>query len=102
MKSIYLAGSLMEAELFRDRLRQSGIDSMVKNREIQGALGELPLSLLPEVWILDDKDLEAAQDEAQAFEARRKQDSGPDKICNHCQEENPGNFELCWKCRAEL
>jgi hypothetical protein len=26
-------------------------------------------------------------------------DPGPSWICAHCHEENPGNFDECWKCQ---
>jgi|SRR5882724_5638706 len=28
-----------------------------------------------------------------------EEDPGPVWICAHCHEENPGNFEECWKCQ---
>jgi hypothetical protein len=30
-----------------------------------------------------------------------KDDSGPSRICPACHEENPGNFDECWKCLAD-
>ena len=29
----------------------------------------------------------------------KEADVGPSWICAHCQEENPGNFDECWKCQ---
>jgi hypothetical protein len=30
---------------------------------------------------------------------RIQSDAGPSWMCAHCHEENPGNFEECWKCQ---
>ena len=41
----------------------------------------------------------------QALETSRshqvKEDDGPSWICPGCHEENPGNFDECWKCPAD-
>lgn len=102
MTPVFLAGSLTEAELLKERLRQSGITAIIKNRELQGALGELPLTLLPEVCVVDERDVERALEEVAALENSGRTLLGPDIACPACGEDNPANFELCWKCRGDL
>jgi hypothetical protein len=102
MTPIFLAGSLPEAELLVARLHQNGIEAMVKNRELQGALGELPLTLLPEVYVLNDADYEAARRHVEDVEQSRLKMDGPEQTCPACGETSPANFELCWKCRSDL
>jgi hypothetical protein len=74
---------------------------LIRNRDLQGALGELPLTLLPEVYVLDDADYEVARDHIEELESQSDAISR-ELVCKSCGETNPGNFELCWKCRAEL
>jgi hypothetical protein len=102
MIPIFLAGNLPEAELLKERLRQSGIQAIIKNRELQGALGELPMTLLPEVCVVDDRDVERALEEVAALENSGRMAKEPDVRCASCGEDNPANFELCWKCRRDL
>src|SRR5690606_28394650 len=101
MFSVYLAGSLPEAHLMVERLRQCGIEAVIRNRELQGALGELPMTLLPDVCVLREADQENARLQIAAV-VNNYDPSSPEIACGACGELNPSNFELCWKCRADL
>ncbi len=102
MKTVYRALTLPEAELARQRLEEVGIPASLRNVHLQGALGELPANLLPEVFIHRDSDYERARSEISEMENARRSEDLPDKSCPHCKEANPGNFELCWKCRRDI
>ena len=59
--------------------------------------GEIPPDqALPEVWVLDDAQLEAAR--GLLGEIRR----APDRhwVCTSCGERVDGPFEQCWNCGA--
>jgi hypothetical protein len=46
-----------------------------------------------------DASFEAANKQAEQRQAQETiENSGPSWICPHCHEENPGNFDECWKC----
>lgn len=97
------AGTLYEAQLILDRLTEAGIAAEVRNENLVGMLGLLPQSAtLPAIWIENDADFERGRAVVDEYEARRLQPSGAEITCPACGELNPGNFELCWKCRAEL
>jgi hypothetical protein len=102
MLPVYQAPSLPEAELFRQRLQQLGIEAVIRNDHLQGALGELPANLLPEVCVIRDKDFEAARAQVAEIEHVASEPPGPERLCSACGETSPANFELCWKCRADL
>lgn len=102
MTPVYLARNLGEAELFKQRLLNKGIEAVVRHQHLQGAIGELPANLLPEVCVVHDEDFEAARGQVALMEAAMKAPVGPEKRCGHCGEENPGSFELCWSCGSEL
>ncbi len=102
MRELYEAASLYEAQLLVDRLQERGIRTYVRNAQLQGALGELPLSVLPIVCISEPIRWKHAVRVLEEFLQARREPLGPELQCPHCGEANPGNFELCWKCRNEL
>lgn len=102
MKTVYQAPSLPEAELVRQRLEEVGIPASLRNVHLQGALGELPANLLPEVCIHREADFTRARAEIAEMERARRAADGPEVECRHCHEQNPSNFDLCWKCRRDL
>jgi hypothetical protein len=99
MRDVYQAGSLHEAQMLVDRLAEVGIRTFVRNEHLQGALGELPVSLHPVVCVVDDQQWSMAREVVIAFERARRADPGPDRVCDACGETSPGNFQVCWKCR---
>jgi hypothetical protein len=102
MLRLYQAGSLPEAQLLADQLQGEGIETQIRNEALQGALGELPLSLLPEIWLLWDEDWEAAQGVVKAFDLASRSKISGSVSCQLCNEDSPANFEICWKCRQPL
>ncbi len=102
MIPVFQALTLPEAEMCRQRLAEDGIEATIRNVHLQGAIGELPANLLPEVCVLQTSDFDAAREIVRLMEAARVAPDQAEKSCPACGELNPGNFELCWKCRAEL
>lgn len=101
MIRIYQAANLPQAHLVAGLLRHSGIASRVLKENAQGGLGDIPFSeAYPEVWIENTADYARAAAIIEAFEGPSA-DSGS-RVCPVCGEENPGNFELCWKCGMQL
>lgn len=103
MTPLYLALDLADAELLVHRLENAGIDCFVRNRELQGMLGELPLSLRPEVCVIHAGDVARAEVLKAEYEQNRASSIvGEERRCEACGELSPPNFELCWRCGAEL
>lgn len=101
MTPLYLAQDLADAELLAHRLESCGISAFIRNRELQGMLGELPFSLRPEVCLLDARDLARAEVVKEQYQRNRTTPLiGEERLCASCGELSPPNFELCWKCRA--
>ena len=100
MISVYLAGSLPDAQLCRLKLLDAGIPCELRNEFLQGALGELPVTLQPEVCVLREADVARARELVEEFEATAPSADGEERKCSQCGELSPANFELCWKCRA--
>lgn len=90
---------MVEAQLLVDRLRQEGIVTYLRNEALQGALGELPVSLHPEVCVVHHADAGRALQIVVAFELAQHAAQVEPRFCGGCDEHSPGNFEVCWKCR---
>lgn len=102
MRAIYYAESLIDARLLIDRLDAKGIRTFLHNEHLQGALGELPMTLRPVVALINEHDFGQARDEVIEFEAARRSPEAPERDCAECGESSPSNFQLCWSCRAQL
>lgn len=101
MKQIYIAANLPDAHLVRNMLEQAGIPAHIFNANAIGALGDLPMSAAyPQVWIAQiHQEQHARSVVAEYSRATPPLDA---KACSRCGEANPGEFELCWSCGAEL
>ena len=101
MKKIYSAATLPDAHLVLGLLAQAGIEGKVFNENAQGGMGEIPFThAWPEIWILDERDAVRARELIRQFE--RSPAVGGDTPCPKCSERNPGNFQVCWHCGAEI
>ena len=98
MIRIYTAKHPTEAHLIRGMLEAENIRAEVKNDQLYGAFGELPV--LPTVWILDDT--LATQANHLVIEFLRG--TAASKYghlrwtCNQCGETLEGQFTDCWNC----
>ncbi len=97
MKRLTTHDSLAYVGLLKNVLEQSGIACVIKNDQLSGGLGEIPfLECLPELWVLEDRDLARATtllknlEEPSARTAKWR--------CTGCGELNEGQFAACWHC----
>jgi len=100
MKRIYLARDVSQAQLIVNLLEQQFIPAKIENSHQSSGLGELAVSF-PEVWVTRQGDAARARSIIDDFEAQADSFAA-DKECTKCGEQNPGNFECCWACMAEL
>jgi len=97
MIRIYQAANLPQAHLVAGLLRHAGIEARVLKENAQGGLGDIPFGeAYPEVWIENKADVVRANAIIAEFESVPVDSASV--ACPACGEENPGNFELCWKC----
>ena len=100
MIPLYSAQDLVDAQLLVDKLRDFGVEATIRNGDLQGAIGELPWSVRPEVCLLDPADVPWAVAIKKEYEQARSQPvTGKERVCSACGELSPPNFEVCWKCR---
>ena len=86
------------AHLVRSALTHEGIASTLRRQHLAPLMGEVPA---------DDARAEvavAAVDVERALAVVRAaaREDWPDQDCPRCGEGNPGSFEICWSCGADL
>jgi hypothetical protein len=101
MKKLYAANDLMEAQIVLDLLEYAYIPAQLFNVHAQGVQGEIPFThAYPEVWVVRDEDYTRGREIIHTYE-KTPIDTGF-VTCPKCHEENPANFQLCWKCGTGL
>lgn len=77
-------------------LEANDIDCHLRNMNLSGGIGELPINeCWPEVWVIDESDFDLAKDLIKNALDNAKQDE--DWLCQ-CGEVIEGQFEVCWSC----
>jgi hypothetical protein len=99
VKRLISAPNLAIATLWSDLLCQAGVDANVQRAWGSSIAGEIPPDqALPEVWIVDDGELERART---LLDALRNLPS-VHWLCASCGENVDGPFEQCWNCGAAM
>lgn len=102
MKLIYSNQNSMLVGLLKSHLEFENIATITKNDLSSGAAGELaPIDLWPELWVVNDDDIAAAEAITERFIANLANPSeNASWRCTHCGETNDLSFEFCWHCES--
>ena len=100
MKKLYSAQDPLMIGHLKNVLESQGIECVIKNTYLAGAVGELPpIECWPELWVVEDERCNEA-------EAVLKETLSPvvglEKPwkCKKCGEMIEGQFSECWNCGA--
>jgi len=95
-KRVLSGNSLPDTTHFKNLLEHSGIACVIKNRELGGGLGDLPVfDCAPELWVLDGAQAGRAEDLIR--DSVRPAHGAPWR-CSACGENNEPQFAACWSC----
>ena len=101
MERFYIAFNRFDAYLLLHKLQHAGIVAHVFNEHAQSIVGDVPPDVAqPQVWLERAADRSRAEGVLAAMQSERRQSSTVH--CTACGEDNPGNFELCWRCGASI
>jgi hypothetical protein len=101
LERFYTATNRFDAYLVLHRLQQAGIAAHIFNEHISSIVGEVPPDVAqPQVWLERARDRELAEKVLAQLASDRS--THGNVHCARCGEENPANFELCWKCGAGI
>ena len=96
MRKVYESLNTMMIGHLKNLLMTEGIPSFTKNE--YGSAGRIPANeRWEEIWIENDTQYDDAEKlikEALSDDSA----SGPDWVCQNCQEVNEYQFALCWNC----
>lgn len=96
MKRVLSGNSLPDTTHFKNLLEHSGIACVIKNRELGGGLGDLPVfDCAPELWVGAG---DASRAEALIRDSVRPAGHGAPWRCSQCGEDNEAQFAACWRC----
>jgi hypothetical protein len=96
MREVFTSQDLSEVGYYKSMLDGAGIISFIRN-ENTGMPAVSGAMFLPALCVTYDEDFDQAIALLKSF--RMPEVSGrSDWRCPSCSEENPGNFEICWKC----
>ena len=99
MQLLYSSLKLLEAHHLKNLLEAEGIRCQLRNELISRLAGEIPFTeCAPQIWLLDDSQLEAARRVVADFDAAAP--GAPAWRCPRCAEELEGQFSACWRCGA--
>ena len=99
MKRLAQAPNLALASLWCDMLAQAGFDVSVQRAFAGSIAGEIPPDqALPEIWVHDDSQLEAAR----LLLAELQRPAWRHWLCAGCGESIDGPFDQCWSCGAAM
>ena len=97
VKRLTAAPNLALATLWADLLNQAGVPTTVQRQYASSIAGEVPPDqTLPELWVRDDAQLDAARTLLQQL----RHPVHRHWACPACHEVVDGPFEQCWKCGA--
>ncbi len=98
MKRLVGADNLLIATLWRQMLEAADIRCEVRNRYLNGAVGELPADqVAPQIWLLDERDEPRAR---VLLDEWQRPSPLPGWTCARCGERMEGQFFQCWNCGA--
>lgn len=97
MKRVWSGASLPDTAHLKNVLEHAGIACLIKNGELGGGIGDLPVfDAAPELWVLEDGDEARA---AQILrDSARPAARGVSWRCSTCGADNEAQFGACWQC----
>jgi hypothetical protein len=101
MREVFTHREFARVGHYQSILESEGIGTYVRNETSHNLFTWIPIPILNPVLCVDSAaEFESAVALLQSVHAPEKDDP-PDWMCV-CGEEVPGNFDVCWKCGAEL
>ena len=86
---------------FQGILENAGIQTFVRNENLSGVEGMIPI-FEPALCVVNDGDEGRARELMEQAKQTEDPGDGPKQVCGDCGEENPSNFGTCWNCGETL
>lgn len=97
MLKIYTSENRVLLEILKSKMEDESIACTINN-DFPPAAGEItPVLAYPELWILNDEQIDRAK-KILGQELSSQKNDGSDWKCPKCHEHLEGQFKVCWKC----
>jgi len=99
MKLVYTHDNRLMVLNVRNILSDHGIEVVVNKEHASSAAGCLaPIDTCPEVWIVNDDDLDSSMKIIESLDVEIKTAMWQ---CIACLEMNDETFDYCWNCKSD-
>lgn len=104
MKELFRERDYTKVGYFESVLEAEGIPTIVRNKHLtMSGLTEIPIpEFFPALCVMDDEDHGRAMEIIRRHLTENSKGAELEVICPACAETNPGNFDICWSCGADL
>lgn len=104
MKELFREPDFTKVGYFQSVLEAEGIATIVRNKHLtMSGLTEIPIpEFFPALCVMDDTDYARAMEIIRLHLTENAKDADLEVACPSCGETNPGNFDLCWSCGADI
>jgi predicted RNA-binding Zn-ribbon protein involved in translation (DUF1610 family) len=101
MKELFREQDFTRVAFFRGLLEADGIPTYIRNEFLSVTEAPIPV-FFPALCVQHDEDYERAVKIIREHLAKQDTEAQNEFPCPACGEINPGNFETCWSCGAEI
>ena len=104
MKELFRERDFTKVGYFQSVLEAEGIATIVRNKDLtMSGLTEIPIpEFFPALCVMDEGDYPRAMEIIRLHLTENAKDADLEIVCPACGETNPGNFDLCWSCGADM
>ncbi|QIF02708.1 DUF2007 domain-containing protein [Roseimicrobium sp. ORNL1] len=103
MKELFREKDFTRVGFYRGMLESEGIPTFVMNENTETMTTMVPIpEFFPALCVVNDEDYDIAVEVLEKNAVYGARQSQQQHVCPKCQEKNPGNFETCWSCGADL
>jgi hypothetical protein len=103
MKELFRERDFTRVGLYQNMLEAEGIPTVVLNENAETMTTLVPIPVFfPTLCVVNDEDYDRAVEVLESNAVNSARQSQQPRVCPACKETNPGNFETCWSCGADL
>jgi hypothetical protein len=104
MKELFREQDFTRVAFFQGLVEAEGIPTLIRNQHLTGSgLTEIPIpEFFPALCVLHDDDYVRAVQIIRKHLVEQNTEPQTEIPCPACGEINPGNFETCWSCGADI
>ena len=101
MKELFRERNQIGMSHYQSLLEAAGIPTFIRNENLSQLEAPIPV-FMPALCVVNDEDFDKAVELIEANRLEAAEAPTAEQKCAQCGETNPGSFEICWHCGADL